>query len=55
MIGPEAITQEFSKKLFKQQAYVGGESTKCTTFKIKAAEAEKLRVFVVMVKGDAEL
>ena len=32
-----------------------GESTKCATFKIKAAEAENLRVFVGMVKGDAEL
>ena len=29
--------------------------TKCATFKIQAVEAENLRVFVGMVKGDAEL
>ena len=29
--------------------------TKCATFKIQAVEAEILRVFVGMVKGDAEL
>ena len=29
--------------------------TKCATIKIQAAEAENLRVFVGMVKGDAEL
>ena len=32
-----------------------GESTKCATFKIQAVEAANLRVFVGMVKGDAEL
>ena len=55
MFAPAAITQEFSKKLLKWQADVGGESTKRTTFKIQAAEAANLRVFVGMVKGDAEL
>ena len=34
---------------------LGGESTKCTTFKIQAVEAKILRVFVGMVKGGAEL
>ena len=43
------------EKLLKWQADVGGESTKCATFKLQAAEAENLWVFVVMVKGDAEL
>ena len=33
----------------------GGGSTKCSTFKIQAVEAANLRVFVGMVKGDAEL
>ena len=37
------------------QADVGKESTKCATFKIQVAEAANLRVFVGMVKGDAEL
>ena len=55
MFGPAAITQEFSKKLLKWQADVGGESTRCAKFKIQAVEAANLRVFVVMVKGDAEL
>ena len=55
MFVPAAITQEFSKKLLKWQADVGGESTKCATFKIQAVEAANLRVFVGMVKGDAEL
>ena len=32
MFGPAAITQEFSKKLLKWQADVGGESKKCATF-----------------------
>ena len=32
-----------------------GESTKCATFKIQAVEAANLRVFMGMVKGDAEL
>ena len=32
-----------------------GESNKCATFKIQAVEAANLRVFVGMVKGDAEL
>ena len=32
--GPEAITQEFSLKLLKWKADVGGESTKCAMFKI---------------------
>ena len=34
---------------------LGGGSIKCATFKIKAGEAANLRVFVGMVKGDAEL
>ena len=55
IFGPAVITQEFSKKLLKWQAYIRGEPTKCATFKIQAAEAENLRVFVGMVKGDAEL
>ena len=33
----------------------GGESTKCATFKIQAAEAANLRIFVGMVKGNTEL
>ena len=45
----------FLEKLLKWQADVGGESTNCATFKIQALEAENLRVFVGMVKGDAEL
>ena len=55
MFGPALIIQEFSKNILKWQADVGGESTKCATFKIQAAEAENLRVFVVMVKEDTEL
>ena len=43
------------EKLLKWKAYVGWESTKCATFKIQATEAEYLRVFVGMVKGDTEL
>ena len=43
------------EKLLKWQADDGGESTKCDTFKIQAAEAANLRVFVGIVKGDAEL
>ena len=53
--GPASITQQFSKKLLKWKSDVGGESTKCTTFKIQAVEAKNLRVSVGMVKGDAEL
>ena len=53
--GPAAKTQEFSKKLLKWQADSGWESTKCAAFKIQAAEAANLRVFVGMVKGDMEL
>ena len=34
MFGPEGITQEFSEKLLKWQADVGGDSKKCATFKI---------------------
>ena len=34
---------------------LGGESTKCATFKIQAAEAENLWVFVGMVEGGAKL
>ena len=45
----------FLKKLLKWQADVGGESTKCAKFKIQAVEAGHLRVFVGIVKGDAEL
>ena len=37
----------------KWQTDVGGESTKCATFKMQAVEAENLRLFVGMVKGDA--
>ena len=43
------------EKLLKWKADVGGESTKCATFKTQAVEAANLRVFVGMVKGDAEL
>ena len=43
------------KKLLKCQADVGGDSTKCATFKIKAMESANLRVFVGVVKGDKEL
>ena len=46
MFGPAAITQDFSEKILKWQAYVGGESTKCVTLKIQAAAATNLRVFV---------
>ena len=49
MLGPAVITQEFSKKLLKWNADVGGESTKCVTFKIQAVEAVNLRIFVGMV------
>ena len=52
MFGPAATTQEFSKKLRKWKATVGGESKNCATFKIQAAEAANLRLFVGMVKGD---
>ena len=45
----------FFEKLLKCQADVGWESTKCATFKIKAGEEANLRLFVGMVKGDAEL
>ena len=55
MFGPAAITQEFSKILIKWQTDVGVESTKCATFKIQAAEADILWVFLGMVKGDVEL
>ena len=55
MFGPEATTLDFSKKILKWQANVGVESTKCATFKTQAVKAENLRVFVGMVKGDAEL
>ena len=54
-LGPAAITQEFSKKLIKWQADVGGGLTKCATFKIQAVEAANFWVFVDMVKGGAEL
>ena len=49
------IIQEFSKKLLKWQADVGGELTKCAMFKIQAVDAANLRVSVRMVEGDAEL
>ena len=39
----------------KWQVNVGGELTKCATFKIQAVEAANLQVFVGMVKGEAEL
>ena len=51
----EATTQELSEKLLKWKADVRGESTKCATFKIQAVGLTNLRVFVGMVKGDAEL
>ena len=34
---------------------LGGDLTECAKFKIQVAEAANLRVFVGMVKGDAEL
>ena len=52
--GPAATTQDFSK-IMKWQVNVGGELTKCATFKIQAVEAANLQVFVGMVKGEAEL
>ena len=55
MFGLEVITQEFSKKILKWQADVERESTKCTKFKIQVAEAANMRIFVGMVKWDAEL
>ena len=55
MFGPAAITQELSKNYSNGRQMLGGESTKCATLKIQAAEAKNLRVFVGMVKGDAEL
>ena len=55
MFEPAEITQEFSKKLLKWQAEVGGISTKCATFKIEAVEAANFWAFVGMVKGDAGL
>ena len=42
-------------KRINWQADVRGELTMCATFKIHAVEAANLRVFVGMVKGDAEL
>ena len=48
-------TQEFSKKLLKWKADVGGELTKFAALKTQAVEGANLRVFVWMVKGDAEL
>ena len=55
MFRPAATAQDFSKKLLKWQADVGGESKKCATFKTQAVEAENLLVFFVIVKGYAEL
>ena len=55
IFGPAVTTQEFSKKLLKWQADVGGDSTKCATFKTQAVEVANLRVFVGEVKGDAYL
>ena len=55
MFDPEVTTQEFSKKLLKWQADIGGKLTKCATFKTQEVEAANLRVFVGMIKGDAEL
>ena len=43
------------QKLLKQQADVERESTKCTKFKIQVAEKANMRIFVGMVKWDAEL
>ena len=45
----------FFEKLLEWKADVEGESTKCATFKIQAAEASNVRVFVGMVKGGTEL
>ena len=53
--GPAATMQDFSEKILKWQADVKGGLTKCATFNIQAVEAENLRVFVGMVKGDVEL
>ena len=55
IFGPAATTQDFSKILLKGQADVGGDPTKCATFKTKAVEAANLQIFVGMVKEDAEL
>ena len=44
----------FLEKNSKMAGRCWGESTKCATFKIQAVEVANLRVFVVMVKGDAE-
>ena len=55
IFGPAATTQDFSKIVLKWQADVGGESTKCATFKTQAVEAANFQVFVGMVKEDAEL
>ena len=41
--------------MLKWKAVVGGEPTKCATFKTQAVEASNLRVFWGMVKGDVEL
>ena len=54
-MGQQLQSRSFSKELLKWQADVGGESIKCATFKAQAVEASNLRVFVGMVKGDAEL
>ena len=52
---PAATTQEFSKKILKWQADVGGKLKKCATFKTQTIEAANLRVFFRMLKGDTEL
>ena len=55
MFGLAATTKEFLTKQLKQQADVGGGSTKCAIFKTQAVEVANLRVFVGEVKGDAYL
>ena len=55
MFGPAATTQKISKKFQNDRQMLGGGSEKRPTFKIQAAEAAKLRVFVGMIKGEAEL
>ena len=43
------------KKTTQMAGGCWGESKKCAMFKIQAAEAAKFRIFIGMVKGEAEL
>ena len=45
IFGPAATTQEFLKKLLKWKADVGGEYTKCATFKTQDFKTTNLQVF----------